>query len=71
METSELVAILERPLSAVRASLPAEGCVTHLSKSQAEDLLDWLEAHHCRDLRLTCDAEGGFAVHFRAPKTTD
>ena len=44
------------------AQLPVR--VTGLNKSQAEDLLDWLEANGCLDYRLTYVAGQGFSVSF-------
>jgi hypothetical protein len=38
--------------------------VTGLTKSQAEDLLDWLEANGYRDYRLSYTADEGFTVSY-------
>jgi hypothetical protein len=38
--------------------------VTGLSKAQAEDLLDWLEANGYRDYHLSYDAGEGFTVSY-------
>jgi hypothetical protein len=36
--------------------------VSGLTKGQAEDLLDWLEANHSRYQRLCCQPENGFSI---------
>jgi hypothetical protein len=38
--------------------------VTGLSKSEAEDLLDWLEVHGCRQVRLSHADDSGFVVRY-------
>ena len=39
-------------------------CVGGLSKSQAEDLLDWLESHAYRDYHLSYIAGRGFTISY-------
>jgi len=38
--------------------------VAGLTKSQAEELLDWLEANGYRDYHLSYTADKGFTVHY-------
>jgi hypothetical protein len=38
-----------------------------LTKTQAEELLDWLEAHDIRDCEVTYEEGHGFTIHFPAP----
>jgi CheY-like chemotaxis protein len=40
--------------------------VSGLTKTEAEDVLDWLENHSCTGLAVTIE-ENGFAVHFVCP----
>jgi hypothetical protein len=35
---------------------------TDLTKNEAEDCLDWLEAHGYRNVRLSCTRDRGFTV---------
>ena len=42
----------------------AEMGQTGLTKTQADDLLDWLEAHGCRHYEVTSAAGYGFAVRW-------
>jgi hypothetical protein len=52
-------ALLVRPqLEAIR--------VTGLTKAEAQELLDWLEANGYTGSQLDYTAETGFAVHYRA-----
>jgi hypothetical protein len=39
--------------------------VSGLSKAQAEELLDWLEANGYRERELTCTPDGLFTVRYR------
>ena len=41
--------------------------VSGLTKEGAEALLDWLEAHGCRDAQVCLDESGGFTVRYRTP----
>ena len=45
----------------------AEGweCSPRLSKSQAERLLDWLEANGYAQREVQCEEDGGFTVRWR------
>jgi hypothetical protein len=43
---------------------PFSVCVSGLTKTQAEDLLDWLEATGRRQRELTYSAEKGFSVFY-------
>jgi hypothetical protein len=47
--------------------LAEETCVGGLTKTQAEELLDWLEAHGCPHAILARDGGTGFAVRYRQP----
>jgi hypothetical protein len=38
-----------------------------LAKTEAEDLLDWLEVHGCTERELTYLPTQGFVVRFRPP----
>ena len=38
-----------------------------LTKTQAEELLDWLEAHGCPHATLSLDGDNGFAVRYQWP----
>ena len=38
-----------------------------LTKTQAEEQLDWLEAHGIRDCEVTYEEGHGFTIHFTAP----
>ena len=52
------------PSASSSPSAPYSVCVSGLSKTQAEDLLDWLDAtgHHRR--KLTYTEEEGFSVFY-------
>lgn len=53
----------------VSAIQPRESMrVTGLSKSQAEDLLDWLEANAYRDYHLAYAAGQGFTVSYSSSR---
>ncbi|HLJ97616.1 MAG TPA: hypothetical protein VKU02_30930 [Gemmataceae bacterium] len=50
------------PLSQARPQPQRSICVTGLSKIQAEDLLDWLEANGYRDYHMSYAVGQGFTV---------
>ena len=58
------------PGTAAKGSTPAKPqrqrsiCVTGLTKAQAEDLLDWLEAHACRNYHLSYVIGKGFTISY-------
>jgi CheY-like chemotaxis protein len=51
-----------RLLDALRDQAPGQETVSGLSKSQAEDLLDWLQAHGCHDCSVEWEEGQGFCV---------
>ena len=44
---------------------PQDTWVTGLTKAEAEELLDWLEAHGRAALEIVYDPAAGFSVHCR------
>jgi len=45
-----------------------EAVVANLTKTEAEQLLDWLEANGYDNSRLSCGANGSFEVRFKMPR---
>jgi hypothetical protein len=41
--------------------------VSGLTKTQAEEFLDWLEAHGCRHYELCRPTPQGYTIHYRWP----
>jgi CheY-like chemotaxis protein len=67
-------AFLTKPIDAevllgvVRRQLrPDAEWITHLTMTQAQELLDWLENHGCTGLEVNCREETGFAVRCVCP----
>ena len=52
----------------VDADPPGDGgVVSDLTLARARELMDWLEAHGCRNLRVECADGKTFTVHYDGP----
>jgi hypothetical protein len=48
----------------LETSMPEAMRKSGLTKTEADDLLDWLEANGCRHFELVATSEAGFAVRW-------
>jgi hypothetical protein len=59
---------ISRSTTIVINSATGERSLSGLTKSEAEELLDWLEITGCQNRTVCQDAEAGFAVRWRQPR---
>jgi len=65
MTLTQHLAALRNQIRSETFQRPRTGCISGLTKTQAENVLDWLEAHGYRHCEVSYVNEKGFVVRYR------